>query len=267
MANLATGLFRGFPVGGGMSQTAINDMGGATSPLSLIVTSGAIALTLLFFAGLFHDLPEPVLGAIVLMAAKHLVKVEELKVVRAASRSRVPHCVDRSARRSRLRPAEWTIAGRARIADRADRAGCAAAGRRSGARSSRPFRQSRAPVRARGRRPERWCCAAAVAWVYFNADYLRRQILEFVERAPEPVRVVVVDCSMVPAIDLNAAGSLRALARTLSARGIGSATRRASRRRSRKPSCIRSRGRSGIDRVPSDCRGQPHPRGAPARLT
>ena len=69
-----------------MSQTAINDMGGATSPLSLIVNSAAIALTLLFFAGLFHDLPEPVLGAIVLMAAKHLVKFEELKVVREASR-------------------------------------------------------------------------------------------------------------------------------------------------------------------------------------
>jgi len=61
--------------------------GGATSPLSLVFTSGAVMLTLLFFAGLFHDLPEPVLGAIVLMAAKHLVKVEELKEMRAASRS------------------------------------------------------------------------------------------------------------------------------------------------------------------------------------
>jgi sulfate permease, SulP family len=36
-------------VAGGMSQTAVNDMGVATSPLALIVTSGAIALTLLFF--------------------------------------------------------------------------------------------------------------------------------------------------------------------------------------------------------------------------
>jgi SulP family sulfate permease len=50
---------------------------------------------------------------------------------------------------------------------------------------------------------------------------MRRQILDLVERAVDPVRVVVIDCSMVPAIDLNAAGSLRALARTLSARGIG----------------------------------------------
>jgi MFS superfamily sulfate permease-like transporter len=44
-------------------------MGGASSPAALLVTSAAIALTLIFFAGLFHNLPEPVLGAIVLIAA------------------------------------------------------------------------------------------------------------------------------------------------------------------------------------------------------
>ena len=219
-ANLATGLFRGFPVGGGMSQTAINDMGGARSPLSLIVTSGAIALTLLFFAGLFHDLPEPVLGAIVLMAAKHLVKVEELKVVRAASR------------------AEFRIALIALL-------GVLVFGLLNGlllaalgslivliARVARPpvvmlARDSAGRFVNRERLSEPADTPGALvlrsggSWVYFNADYLRRQILEFVERAAEPVSAVVVDCSMVPAIDLNAAGSLRALARTLSARGIG----------------------------------------------
>src|SRR5258708_2170360 len=86
MANIATGPAGGFPVAGGLSQTALTDMVAATSPLSLVFTSGAVMLTLLFFAGLFHDLPEPVLGAIVLMAAKHLVKIEELKEMRLASR-------------------------------------------------------------------------------------------------------------------------------------------------------------------------------------
>jgi len=85
-ANLATGLAQGFPVAGGMSQTAVNDMGGAASPLALVVTSGAIALTLVFFAKLFHNLPEPVLAAIVLMAAAHLVRIEDLRRLRLASR-------------------------------------------------------------------------------------------------------------------------------------------------------------------------------------
>src|SRR4029077_11504391 len=74
------------PVAGGMSQTAVNDLGGASSPLALVVTSGAIALTLLFFAGFFHNLPEPVLAAIVLMAASHLVRIDDLRRLRFASR-------------------------------------------------------------------------------------------------------------------------------------------------------------------------------------
>ena len=86
-ANIATGLAHGFPVAGGMSQTAVNDMGGASSPLALVVTSAAIALTLLFFAGLFHNLPEPVLAAVVLIAASHLVRIEDLKQLRLASRT------------------------------------------------------------------------------------------------------------------------------------------------------------------------------------
>lgn len=218
-ANLAAGMARGFPVAGGMSQSAINDMGGATSPFSLVVTSGAIALTLLYFADLFRDLPEPVLGAIVLMAAKHLVKVEELKIMRAASR------------------VEFRIALIALL-------GVLIFGLLNGlllaalgslivliAGVARP------PVVVLARDPsgrfvnrERLTEAADVpgtlvlrsgsAWVYFNAEYMRRQILELVDREPWQVRVVVIDCSMVPNIDLNAVGSLRVLAETLKTRGI-----------------------------------------------
>ena len=45
-----------------------------------------IALTLLFFASFFHNLPEPVLGAIVLMAASHLVQFKDLRQLRFVSR-------------------------------------------------------------------------------------------------------------------------------------------------------------------------------------
>ena len=85
-ANVATALTNGFPVAGGMSQTAVNDLGGASSPAALVVTSCAIALTLLFFAKFFHNLPEPVLAAIVLMAATHLVRIDDLRKLRLASR-------------------------------------------------------------------------------------------------------------------------------------------------------------------------------------
>src|SRR5262249_49896464 len=84
-ANIATGLTNGFPVAGGMSQTAVNDLGGASSPAALVITSGPIALTLLYFAQFFHNLREPVLAAIVLMAATHLVKIDDLRRLRLAS--------------------------------------------------------------------------------------------------------------------------------------------------------------------------------------
>ena len=85
MSNVAAGLAQGFPVAGGMSQSAVNDMGGATSPVALLFNSIIIALVLLFFTGLFANLPEPVLVAIVLMAAKHLVQFESIRGLRHIS--------------------------------------------------------------------------------------------------------------------------------------------------------------------------------------
>jgi SulP family sulfate permease len=219
VANLATGLARGFPVAGGMSQTAINDMGGATSPLALVVTSGAVALTLLFIAGVFHNLPEPVLGAMVLMAAKHLVKFEELKALRAASRIE-------------FRIALVALTG-VLVFGLLDGLLLAALGSLIVliARAARPH----VVVLARdptGRFVNRERLSAtsdiagalvlrsAGAWVYFNIEHIRRQILELLDSASPSVRVLVLDCSMVPTIDLNACTSLRALSRAVRKRGV-----------------------------------------------
>src|SRR6185436_12488230 len=56
-ASLLAGLFQGFPIAGGLSQSAVNEGGGARTPLSLVVTSGAICCVLLFLTGLFRTLP------------------------------------------------------------------------------------------------------------------------------------------------------------------------------------------------------------------
>jgi sulfate permease, SulP family len=78
-ANIASGLSQGIIVGGGMSGTAANDSGGARTQLATIVTSLAVLLTLLFLMPLFHNLPEAVLGAIVIHAVWHLADVKELR--------------------------------------------------------------------------------------------------------------------------------------------------------------------------------------------
>ena len=78
-ANLATGLGQGFPVSGGMSQSLVNEGGGAKTPVSGLVAGGLMLVVTLFLAGLLSDLPQPVLAAIVLMAVGGLFKVSELR--------------------------------------------------------------------------------------------------------------------------------------------------------------------------------------------
>jgi MFS superfamily sulfate permease-like transporter len=78
-ANLAAGLGHGMPVSGGMSQSLVNESGGARSPLSGLVSAVILLLVTLFCAGLLRDLPQPVLAAIVLMAVTGLLKVAELQ--------------------------------------------------------------------------------------------------------------------------------------------------------------------------------------------
>ncbi len=78
-ANIASGLVGGIIVGGGMSGTATNDSGGARSQLSTIASSICVALTLAYLLPLIQNLPEAVLGAIVVHAVAHLADVRTLR--------------------------------------------------------------------------------------------------------------------------------------------------------------------------------------------
>jgi high affinity sulfate transporter 1 len=85
-ANLLVGLWQGFPVAGGLSQSAVNEKGGARTPLSLAIAALVVALVLLFFTGLFQALPEAILAAIVIIAVRGLIDLKELRYLWHASR-------------------------------------------------------------------------------------------------------------------------------------------------------------------------------------
>ena len=72
-ANLATALVHGYPVAGGLSQSAVNDKAGARTPLALVVASTALALCLVFLTGWLENLPKAVLAAVVLTAVYGLL--------------------------------------------------------------------------------------------------------------------------------------------------------------------------------------------------
>src|SRR4051812_28398179 len=77
-ANLAAAFGHGYPVAGGLSQSAVNDSAGARTPLALVICSVALGLCLLFFTGLLTNLPKAVLAAIVFAAVYKLVDVRAL---------------------------------------------------------------------------------------------------------------------------------------------------------------------------------------------
>jgi high affinity sulfate transporter 1 len=78
-ANLASGLFGGFAADASLSQTATAESAGAKSQLASLVTSGMVLATALFLAPLFQNLPQAVLGAIVIVGVLGLIDIPELR--------------------------------------------------------------------------------------------------------------------------------------------------------------------------------------------
>jgi len=74
-ANIAAGLFQGFPVSTSGSRTAVAERAGARTQLTGIVGAVVIAAMLVAFPSLLAPLPQPTLGAIVIAAALSLFDI------------------------------------------------------------------------------------------------------------------------------------------------------------------------------------------------
>jgi len=78
-ANTGAGLFTGFPIGSSLSKSAANDRAGARTPASLVTAAAATALVALFLTPLFEPLPEATLGAIVIVAVFGMMKIAKMR--------------------------------------------------------------------------------------------------------------------------------------------------------------------------------------------
>ncbi|MER6424577.1 sulfate permease [Streptomyces sp. NPDC001137] len=74
-ANVAAGLFQGFPVSTSGSRTAVAERAGAKSQLTGIVGAVLIVLMLVVLPGLFRNLPQPALAAVVITASLSLADI------------------------------------------------------------------------------------------------------------------------------------------------------------------------------------------------
>ncbi len=78
-ANLAAGLFSGFPVSTSGSRTAVAFQSGAKTQLTGLVAAILVVAMLLFVPGLVQAMPQPVLASVVIAASISLFDVAELR--------------------------------------------------------------------------------------------------------------------------------------------------------------------------------------------
>ena len=218
-ANLAVSLGHGYPVAGGLSQSAVNDQAGAKTPLALVICSVTLAICLLFLTGLLTNLPKAVLAAIVFTAVYKLVDVAAL--VRMWRISRIDFYAAAIALVSVLLLGILqgillaAIASIFLLLARASQPNVAFLGRLPG---TGRYADS-------ARNPDVEPLAGVIAFrpeaslLYINAETVLDAVLAKVDAAPD-IRIVVCGLSSSPFIDLAGAKMLHDLHGELASRSI-----------------------------------------------
>lgn len=78
-ANIANGLFQGFPVCTSGSRTVLGNTAGAKTQVHSLVVIAIVVMVLLFAGPVLESFPEAALGALVMYAAVQLIDIEELR--------------------------------------------------------------------------------------------------------------------------------------------------------------------------------------------
>jgi SulP family sulfate permease len=81
IGNLASGLFRGQPVGGSVGQTALNLAAGARGRWASIFSGVWMLLILVVFSGVVGKIPIPTLGAVLIFAAASSLRIGRIDTV------------------------------------------------------------------------------------------------------------------------------------------------------------------------------------------
>ncbi len=79
LGNIASSIFKGYPVAGSFSRTAVNFSAGAVTGISSVFVSLFVLLTILFFTPLLYFLPRTILSAIVIAALVDLIEFSKFR--------------------------------------------------------------------------------------------------------------------------------------------------------------------------------------------
>jgi high affinity sulfate transporter 1 len=218
-ANVMSGLGHGFPVSGGMSQSLVNESGGARTPVSGFIASLLMLLVVLFVSGVLRYLPQPVLAAIVLMAVTGLFNVTALRHLWRADRAEfvvamaaLLGVLGSGLLRGVLIGA---IISLVQLLRRASRPHVAFLGRIPGTwRFSDMARHSdNEPV------PGALLVRVESSLLYFNAEHVRDAVAARLRAEATPAKIVILDLSASPHMDIQACGVVMNIADDIKAVG------------------------------------------------
>jgi sulfate permease, SulP family len=219
-ANLAAAMGQGFPVAGGLSQSAVNDKAGARTPLALVFASITLALCLLFLTGLLQNLPKAVLAAVVLTAVYGLLDFPALRYMWRVSRLDFLAATVALVGVLLLGILQGilfaALASILLLLGRVSRPHVAFLGRVPGTNSYSDL----------DRHPENQRLSGVIAFrpeaslIYANADAVLESVVNRLREAGPSVRLTVCDLSAAPYVDLAGSRMLRELNAELAGRGI-----------------------------------------------
>jgi SulP family sulfate permease len=219
-ANVASGLFGGYPVTGGFSRTAVNDTAGARTPLASIVTAVLVLVTIAFFTPLLSSLPAAALGAIIVVAVVGLVDVKEMRHIARVKRSDLIGLgvafVATLALGIEIGIAVAVVASMLVVFARMSTPHTAQLGRIAGTTSYRNLDRFPEAETIEGVRVVR--IDAAVSFV--NAQFVKQLLTNEADRLEAEPRVLVLDASGVNDLDATGADVMNELVTDLDRRGV-----------------------------------------------
>jgi sulfate permease, SulP family len=219
-ANLAAGLGCGYPVSGGMSQSLVNEGGGARTPLSGAISAGIILVVTLFLSHLLRALPQPVLAAVVLVAVAGLFSLPTLKQLWHGDRQEFIVAIAALLGVLGFGLLNGVLIGTVislvLLLRRASQPHVAILGQIPGTVnfSDQEGHPDNEPV------PGVLIVRPESSLLFFNVDYVRDLILSHSRAEATPPRLVVLDLSAAPYVDMHSAHALGEMADQLAAGGI-----------------------------------------------
>ena len=220
LANVASGLFRGFPISSSSSRTPVAESAGARTQLTGVVGAVAVALLILVAPNLLQDLPNCALAAVVISSAIGLFEFADLARIWRIQRWECWLSIACFAGVAALGaiPGIGLAIVIAVIEFLWDgwRPYSAVLGRVEGLRGYHDTHRYPDARRVPGLVIFRWDAPLFFA----NADLFKERVLEAVAGSPTPVRRVVVTAEPITSVDVTSADMLVDLALQLRESGI-----------------------------------------------